>query len=126
MISNVDVPHPVEYLPTGDHGLLMAWASVPPVFFLGGSITTEVAHKVSEMIRGQTLPRALICLEDGRPVLATLDEFKFDYRYDANKGEFVDVSGLGAATEEGDGADTDQEASDDGSQGVPGLVSDAD
>lgn len=122
MISTVEVPHPVEYLPTGDHGLLVAWSTVPPVFFLGGGITQEQAHIASTMLKERTVPRALICLEDGRAVLAELSEFKFDYRYDMTKGRFVDVSNVnGAAEEEGDiESDADQEPADDGGQGVPG------
>ena len=121
MISSVEIPHPVEYLPTGDHGLLVAWSTVPPIFFLGGSITKDAAEAAANMLRDKTAPKALICLEDGRALLAELSEFKFDYRYDHAKGEFVDVS-KASAGEETEDADTDQEAPDDGSQAVPGQL----
>jgi hypothetical protein len=124
VISTVEVPHPVEYLPTGDHGLLVAWTTIPPVFFLGGGITAEAAERAGQFLKERTVPRALICLEDGRAVLAELSEFKFDYRYDMTKGRFIDVSNVNgqAEEEEGDIADTDQEPADDGGQGVPGQV----
>jgi hypothetical protein len=98
VISNVEVPWPVEYKPTGDHALLVAW-------------THADGYE----------PGAVLCLEDGRAVAVGLRDIKFDYRYDLAKGEFVDVSKATAseAGEEEEGADTDQEAPDDGGPGVP-------
>lgn len=121
MIDALEIPHPVEYLPTGDHGLLMAWSSIPPVFFLGGSITAQAAEMAANMLRDKTHPRAVICLEDGTAVIAEFDQFKFDYRYDHAKGEFVDVSKATAGEEE-QGADADQEDADDGGPAVPGQL----
>ena len=125
MISESVATYPVEYLPTGDHALLVAWSAVPPVFVLGGgSISPEDAAILMNRLRTNTEPRAILCLEDGRAVLATLSEFKFDYRYDASRGGFVDVSGF--AIEEDPDVEPDQKPADHGGEAVPGLVPEPD
>lgn len=96
----VEIPLPAEYLPTGDHALIVAWTDGPA---------------------------AVLCLEDGRSVVAEIGEFKFDYRYDLNRQRFVDVSGatIPEEEEEPDG-DTDQEPPGDGSEGVSGRIPETD
>lgn len=89
----------VEYLPSGDHAMLIAWTVLPTTV---GDVTG-------------TDPFAILCLEDGSARLASLDEFKFDFRH--HDGRWVDVSG---PLDEGNDADTDPEAGDDGGQEVPG------
>jgi hypothetical protein len=135
VIAEAIAPIPVEYLSTGDHALLMAWTDTPPIFFLGGSITVEAAHMAGEYLKRETQPKALLCLEDGRAVVAPLNEIKFDYRWSEGRQQFVDVSALPTdekdARDEGEeedteGADTDQEPPDDGGTGVPGPVPEAD
>lgn len=93
------VPLSVDYLPTGDHALLMGWATL-----------TSPASPHNEVLA------AILCLEDGRPVLAEIGEFKFDYRYDINKGDFIDVSSVESGASD---ANPDQEAPDHGSPEVP-------
>jgi hypothetical protein len=107
-VTPIEIPIPAEYLPTGDHALILAWAEDP-----------------------YGAPEAVLCLEDGRAMLANVREFKFDYRYDLNRQRFVDVSGVSVGElevpeDEGDHGDTDQEPSDHGSEGVPGRVPEAD
>jgi hypothetical protein len=112
-VSEAVVPIPVEYLPTGDHALLVAWSA--NVRAMGAQ------------------PRAVLCLEDGSAVLAALGDFRFDFRWDERKQQFVDVSGVLVAHEDAqlseediEGADTDQEPTDDGGEGVSGSVPEAD
>lgn len=99
-VHGLEIPIPADYRKTGDHALILAW------------------------VHREGWPQALLCLEDGSPVLADLDEFKFDYRYDVNRQAFVDVSGIPLYDEEPND-DADQEPANDGSAGVPGLVSEA-
>ena len=121
----VEFPVPVEYLPTGDHAMLFGWDTRPPIFFLGGSINAEMAQKAGEYLRTEIVPKALLCLEDGRAVLAGLDEIKFEYRYDHRVSDWADVSGFGMSKED-QGGDADQAAADHGGPGVPGDVSEPD
>lgn len=101
----------VEYLPTGDHALLVAWCIVPTQ--LGDTTVNDI--------------NAVLCLEDGTTVIALPQEFKFDFRYDNNRGQWVDVSGPIGPPEEGDiDGDTDPGAGDDGGQEVPGRVPETD
>lgn len=103
--------YPTEYLPTGDKALLVAWAVVP-------SSVGDIS--VSEV-------QVVLCLEDGRAVQASLGDIKFDYRYDYTNQTWLDVSKIfDGPTGEGDHADTDQEAGDDGGAPVQGQVPDAD
>lgn len=96
--------YPVEYLPTGDKALLMAWA-----------VLTDPD------LSGHAVMSAVLCLEDGRAVIAEITQFKFDYRYDLPNDRWIDVSKF-VAPEEGSNADADQEDADDGSPEVPGRV----
>jgi hypothetical protein len=91
---------PVEYLPTGDRALLMAWYTGP---------------------RG--LPYAVLCLEDGTAVGTSITGFKFDYRYATREQRWYDVSRI---EEEDPDADSDQGDADDGGSPVPGLVPEPD
>ena len=95
--------HPVEYLPTGDKALLVTWA-----------VLTDPDRPEHRALA------AVLCLEDGRAVIAETNEFKFDYRYDNARQVWVDVSKIPEGHEEGPDADTDQEAEDHGGAEVPG------
>jgi hypothetical protein len=116
-ISPVEIPLPAEYLPTGDHALIVAWAALD-----------------DPERPGHAAVAAVLCLEDGRAEIATTSEFKFDYRYDLNRQRFVDVSGVPIEDDEPDepegdedeDGDSDQEPPGDGGQGVPGRVPEAD
>jgi len=133
-VSEASVPLPIEYTPTGDHALLMAWSAAPPIILAGvGDWRVDRVEMFSQWLRENTRPRAVLCLEDGRAVLAGLDEIKFDFRWSEAKQQFVDVSGVSMDDdedapegEEEEGADTDQASPDDGGQGVPGPVPEAD
>ena len=92
---------PVEYTPTGDKALLMAW------YTLNDPENPE-RHVVA----------VVLCLEDGRPAIATTSDFKFDYRYDLANDRWVDGSRTLAQTGDSN-ADADQEDADDGSAEVP-------
>lgn len=100
---------PVEYLPTGDKALLIAWAVV--------TIRYETIESEDEVV-------AVLCLEDGTTVQARMDQIKFEYRYDNANQKWVDVSKI--PFQEGTDVDADQEAGDDGGAPVPGPVPDAD
>lgn len=91
--------HPVEYLPTGDRALLMAWA---------------VAAVPSDPPQDPE-PLVILCLEDGRAVRASMSEFRFDYRYSLREQAWYDVSKI----YEDNNAEPDQEDADAGSPGVP-------
>lgn len=87
---------PVEYQPSGDKALLMAWAILPLTV---GDFTQSELHVV-------------LCLEDGSAVSAVLSEIKFDYRYDLPNERWVDVSRVAdSPSQRGtDDADPDPEA----------------
>ena len=91
---------PVEYLPTGDKALLMAWYTL-----------NDPENPERQVVA------AVLCLEDGRAAIATTSDFKFEYRYDLANDRWVDVSRV--APEGEPNADADQETADDGSQAVP-------
>ena len=110
-VTPVEIPLPAEYLPTGDHAMVVAWGAL--------SVPANDAPSYTDVI-------AILCLEDGRAVRAGLSEIKFDYRYDPDRQRFVDVSGIHFEPEEGEDGEPDQEPPDHGSEGVPGLVSEAD
>ena len=94
---------PVEYLPTGDKALVMAWW------------------------KSQYDVVAVLCLEDGTAKSATLDQFRFDYRYDNNNERWVDVSRVAdGPLPEGDDAESDQASGDHGREEVPGRVPETD
>lgn len=81
-IAPVEIPVPAEYIPTGDHALIVAWTDTPDG------------------------PAAVLCLEDGRSVVAEVGrEFKFDYRYDLDRQRFVDVSGASIPDEDDEDED---------------------
>lgn len=101
VFESIDRP-PVEYLPTGDKALLIAWA----IAAIPGEIDPE--------------PLVILCLEDGRAVRASISEIKFDYRYSNRDQKWYDVSRID--DEEELDADPDQGDADDGSPSVPGLV----
>jgi hypothetical protein len=101
--------HPVEYLKTGDRGLLLAWTTTLRKDYASGVSREEIG--------------AVLCLEDGSCVIAEVDHFKFDYRYSNRDQRWYDVSRI---TEEEPDADPDQGDADDGSEAVPGLVPEPD
>lgn len=96
---------PVEYLPTGDRALLVAWATLPTTV---GDVTVVGLY-------------AVLCLENGTAVSAPLSEIKFDYRYDLANNRWVDVSKFPVAGE-GDDGNADQEDAPDGGTTLPSGV----
>jgi len=97
--------YPVAYNPTGDRAILIAWAVKPT------TVGVTTVHEVC----------AVLCLEDGTAVEASLSEIRFDYRYDLANQAWIDTSRpIGQPPAEGDNANADQEDADDGSPEVPG------
>ena len=107
-IVPAELPIPAEYLHSGDHALIVAWAMV-----------NEPYNPV----------RAVLCLEDGTPVMAPLDQIRFDWRYDNSHQKWVDVSGIDLIDYEPEGdADViaDQEPSSDGGEAVSRRIPEVD
>jgi hypothetical protein len=103
-ITHLEIPIPAEYLPSGDHAMIVAWTTT-------GSISDPI--------------RVVLCTENGMPLTARLDQIRFEWRYDNDHQKWVDVSGI--PMNEGDERDdTDQEPSGDGGEGVPGRLSEID
>src|SRR5678816_2997012 len=99
----------MQYLPTGDKALLVAWAVVPLTV---GEVTQNEINMV-------------LCLEDGQAVAAPLDQVKFDYRYDNATERWFDVSRVAdgqPSDEETSLGNADPQAGDDGSPSVPRQV----